>query len=114
MNMIAAAAAGLASGTVNGLFGGAGGMVLIPLLQWLTDLESEDLFPTSVCVMLPICAFSLLMSPGALPWGQAMPYMLGAIPGGILAGWLGGQIPVKWLHRLFGAMILWGGIRYLC
>ena len=34
--------AGVCAGAVNGLFGAAGGMVLIPLLQWLTDLEDRD------------------------------------------------------------------------
>lgn len=114
MVLFGAVLAGLAAGVVNGLFGGAGGMVLIPLLQWLVKPERDELFPTSVCVMLPVCAASLLLSAQPLPWGDALPYLLGAIPGGLLAGWLGKRIPAKWLHRVFGAMILWGGVRYLC
>lgn len=107
--------AGAAAGTVNGLFGAGGGMVLVPLLTGLTDLEEDAVFPCSVSVIFPLCLMSLLMgSGGDLPWSEALPYLLGALAGGALAGFTGNKIPVKWLHRGLGALILWGGVRYLC
>ena len=111
-----AALAGLLAGIVNGIFGGAGGMVLIPAMGLWTDAEPEALFPISVSVMLPVCALSLWLSARSapLPWLDALPYLLGSAGGGVLAGLLGRRIPAKWLHRIFGAMLLWGGIRYLC
>ena len=39
--------AGGAAGVVNGLFGAGGGMVLVPLLCMLTDLEDAQVFPAS-------------------------------------------------------------------
>ena len=113
---IAAAAAGLLAGTVNGIFGGAGGMVLIPLLALWTDAEPESIFPLSVCVMLPVCLVSLWFTAQRtpLPWAEAVPYLIGSAAGGVLAGRFGGRIPTLWLHRIFGAMLLWGGMRYLC
>jgi uncharacterized membrane protein YfcA len=112
---LGAAAAGLLAGAVNGIFGGAGGMVLIPLLGLWTDAEPESIFPLSVCVMLPVCLVSLWFTAqaGPLPWSDALPYLLGSTLGGILAGRLGQRVPTLWLHRIFGAMLLWGGIRYL-
>ena len=111
-----AATAGLLAGTVNGIFGGAGGMVLIPLLGLWTDAEPESIFPLSVCVMLPVCLVSLWFTArsGPLPWAEAVPYLMGSAVGGVLAGLFGGRIPTLWLHRIFGAMLLWGGVRYLC
>ena len=110
-----AALAGLLAGIVNGIFGGAGGMVLIPALQLWTDVQEEALFPMSVSVMLPVCLLSLGISAMAapLPWAEALPYLLGSVAGGVLVGFFGRRIPTLWLHRFFGAMILWGGIRYL-
>lgn len=91
-------------------------MVLVPLLTLLTDIADEDIFPASVSIILPICIISLTM--GALtqgiPIGSALPYLIGSIGGGILAGMTAKKIPVKWLHRALGALILWGGVRYLC
>ena len=112
---LGAALAGVLAGMVNGIFGGAGGMVLIPLLGLWTKAEPESLFPLSVSVMLPVCMLSLWLASrqGPLPWGDALPYLLGSTLGGILAGQLGQRIPTRWLHRIFGAFLLWGGIRYL-
>lgn len=114
--VLGAGAAGLAAGTVNGIFGAAGGMVLIPALSLICRVKEDSLFPMSVSVMLPVCLVSLLMSSpvAALPWADALPYLTGSAIGGVLAGIWGGKLPVKWLHRILGAMILWGGIRYLC
>ena len=111
-----AALAGLLAGIVNGIFGGAGGMVLIPALQLWTAMKEDSLFPMSVSVMLPVCLLSLLLASRrtALPWTDAMPYLIGSAAGGVLVGLLGRKIPAKWLHRGFGIMLIWGGIRYLC
>ena len=109
-------AAGAAAGAVNGLFGAGGGMLLVPLLTLLTDIKDDEIFPTSVSTILPICIVSLMFRfNNILPALQAgLPYLLGSIPGGILAVYLNGKIPVKWLHKVLGVLILWGGIRYLC
>lgn len=114
--IIKTAAAGFLAGAVNGLFGAGGGMVLVPLLTMLTDIDDENIFPSSVSVILPICIVSLLISATAypLPSEQALPYLIGSIAGGILAGLTAKRIPVKWLHRGLGGLILWGGVRYLC
>ena len=113
---LGSALSGLGAGAVNGLFGAGGGMVLVPLLTGLTDLPEEEVFPSSVSIILPICLVSLAIEPGFgnLPWQQAWPYLLGAVPGGLLAGWAEKKIPVKWLHRVLGILILIGGVRYLC
>lgn len=107
--------AGALAGLVNGIFGGAGGMVLIPALGLWTDAEPESLFPLSVSVMLPVCLLSLWLSArtAPLPWLDALPYLIGSTLGGILAGCFGRRIPTVWLHRIFGIMLLWGGVRYL-
>lgn len=108
------ALAGGAAGAVNGLFGAGGGMILVPLLTGLTDLEEASVFPSSVTVIAPICVISLVLgSGGSLPWSEAVPYLLGGLLGGIAAGITGNRIPVKWLHRILGILILWGGVRYL-
>ena len=104
--------AGLGCGAVNGLFGAGGGMVLIPLLRLLTDLDDETIFASSLAIILPICLVSLA-STRAIPWEAALPWLPGSALGGIAAGIWGSRIPVKWLHRVLGILIIWGGIRYL-
>lgn len=108
--------AGAAAGIVNGLFGAGGGMMLVPILTQFSDLEEQEVFPASVCIILPVCIISLLLShrPGILDTPTVTLYLLGSASGGLLAGIFGKKIPVTWLHRALGALILWGGIRYLC
>lgn len=108
--------AGGCAGAVNGLLGAGGGMILVPLMSSFSTLDENKIFPTSVSIILPISIVSLLGSPGLfdLDFKIALPYLLGSAAGGILCGLFGRKIPVKWLHRMLGILILWGGIRYLC
>lgn len=108
--------AGFCAGSVNGLFGAAGGMVLVPLLSLLTDLDDTEIFPASISIILPVCLVSLTVTAitGTVDLFGSLPYLLGSAAGGILAGKYSAKIPVLWLHRGLGIMILWGGYRYLC
>lgn len=106
--------AGGAAGAVNGLFGAGGGMVLVPALGERTGLQERERFPASIAIIAPICIVSLLCSGwGQLSFMQLLPYLAGSAIGGVAAGLWGKYIPTVWLHRFLGALILWGGIRYL-
>ena len=107
--------AGIGAGAVNGLFGAGGGMVLVPLLTLLTPLKEDAIFPCSISIILPICLVSLGVTAftSDLAWIQALPYLICSAMGGVLAGIWGRKIPLVWLHRGLGILILWGGIRYL-
>ena len=116
-NFLGLILAGIAAGAVNGLFGAGGGMILIPLLSLLTNLEDREIFSASVAVILPVCITSAIVSAisgGDFPWASSIPYLIGSAAGGFAAGLWGSKIPAKWLHRGLGILILWGGIRYLC
>ena len=110
------ALAGTLAGCVNGLFGAGGGMILIPLLNKLTDLDEMEIFPASISIILPMCVISLWISAWnqPIPWGTALPYLIGSALGGTVAGVIGKKVPVVWLHRMLGLLILYGGWRYLC
>lgn len=112
---IRSALAGVAAGAINGLFGAGGGMVLVPLLSHGTDFTEREVFSSSVLIILPMCLVTLGLGTGwQLPWQEAWPFLIGGIPGGIAAAWMGRKIPLLWLHRFLGIMIIYGGIKYLC
>ncbi len=105
---------GMAAGLVNGLFGGGGGMVLLPLLS-RCGVTEKTAFATSLAVMWPLCALSAAIYAwqGALDLRAALPCLLGGFLGGLVGGRTMAQVPVLWLRRIFAAFLLYGGVRYL-
>jgi uncharacterized membrane protein YfcA len=115
-NYIGLAAAGFAAGAVNGLFGGGGGMVLVPLLGLIARSEDRTVFSSSIAIILPISVISLIATTfyTSIPWSDAFPWLFGSAAGGYLATKWGKKIPVLWLHRGLGILIIYGGLRNLC
>ena len=108
------AIAGALAGLVNGLFGGGGGMVLLPALKE-GGLAPKKAFATCVAVIFPICLISaavfLLRTEFDFP--TALPYLIGGAVGGIIGGRLFKTVSNVWLRRIFAAFLLYGGVRYL-
>ncbi len=106
---------GAAAGLINGLFGGGGGSILVPLLIRFCGLEERRAFATSVAVILPLCVLSAFIYylRGGLDLMTALPYLLG----GTMGGWLGGRwfrgINMIWLRRGFGLLLIFAGGRCL-
>ena len=113
--MLGLITAGACAGAVNGLFGAGGGMILVPLLSLLTDLQDREIFSASIAIILPICIVSLTATAvtGSVAWTASLPYLAGSAAGGLLSGLYGQKIPTVWLHRCLGILILWGGVRLL-
>lgn len=105
--------AGGLAGALNGLFGAGGGLVLVPLLGGWIGLEEKRAFATSIAIILPlsIVSYALFCLQGGNVWADALPYLLGGIVGGALAPRFFNRIPTVWLHRLFSALLFYGGIK---
>lgn len=106
---------GILAGAVNGLFGGGGGMVLVPLLRSWCHTEEKQALANCVAVILPCCILSggIYLLRSGLDWAAALPYLLGGLIGGFLGGRLFTRVSPLWLRRLFAAFLLYGGLRYL-
>ena len=107
--------AGAAAGLANGLFGGGGGMVFIPLMSRVPALEGRRRFATCVAVIFPVCAVSaaVYFLRGGVSLSVAYPYLLGGLVGGFLGGRLYGRVSTVWLRRLFALFLFYAGVKYL-
>ena len=105
--------AGALAGGINGLFGAGGGLLLVPLLIRWIGLEEKRAFATSVAIILPlsVVSFGMFCLRGGNIWRDALPYLVGGILGGILSAKLFTRISAVWLHRIFGLLILYGGVK---
>ena len=113
-NWPARIAGGLA-GLANGLFGGGGGMVFLPILSKWGDLGARKLYATCVGVIFPVCAVSagVYLWRGGFSLTDALPYLLGGGLGGFLGGKLYGKVSTTFLKWLFAAFLCYAGVKYL-
>jgi len=107
--------AGGAAGLANGLFGGGGGMVFLPILSRWGSLPQRKLYATCVGVIFPICLVSagIYLWRGGVSLLQALPYLLGGAVGGFLGGKLYGKISTRFLKWLFALFLFYAGVKYL-
>ena len=107
--------AGGAAGAANGLFGGGGGMVFLPILSRWGGLEQRKLYATCVGVIFPVCLVSaaVYLLRGGVSLMTALPYLAGGLAGGFLGGKLYGKISTKFLKWLFAAFLFYAGVKYL-
>lgn len=107
--------AGTAGGVINGLFGGGGGMVLLPLLAKWGGLEPRAAFATCVAIIFPMCCLStaVYLFQARPELSALLPYLLGGAAGGVVGGLTFEKIPARWLKVIFGLFLLYGGVRYL-
>ena len=107
--------AGTAGGIVNGLFGGGGGMVLLPLLTKWSRLEARAAFATCVAVIFPMCCVSTVVYLWEVrpALELVLPYLAGGVAGGLAGGLTFERVPVRLLKVIFGLFLLYAGVRYL-
>lgn len=108
-------AAGGLAGLANGLFGAGGGLFLVPLLSGWAKMPRRRAFAASVGIILPLSAVSAVIYwfRGGLDLSGAWGYLLGGALGGLVSGKVFRRVPVSWLRRGFGLLIVYGGLRAL-
>ena len=101
------------AGSINGLLGAGGGALLVPLLIRKCGFEAKSAMATSVFLIFPLSLVSVIVygMQGHLAFKAALPYLIGGCCGGIFAGKLLRRFSTLWLRRLFGLLLLAGGIR---
>ena len=80
---------GAATGAANGIFGGGGGMIAVPLLRSL-GLSEKRAHATAISVILPVSLLSFILYAirGFFDFKIALPTALGGFAGGFLGATL--------------------------
>lgn len=112
---IKSALAGLGTGAVNGLFGGGGGMVAVPLLKNLLGYSEKISHATAILVIAPVCAASAVtyIAGGYLDASVIIPAAIGSVAGGIVGAKLLDKLPELVVNIVFIALMLAAGLRML-
>lgn len=106
---------GVLVGLLNGLFGGGGGTLLIPLLTEKYRFPERVAHATTLFIMLPVTAVScaLYASGNAVNWGLSLPTALGVTVGGAFGALFIGKIPPKILKIAFIVLTFSAGLTSL-
>ena len=106
--------AGVFIGVANGLFGGGGGMVCVPLLL-LLGLDNQHAQATTILIMLPISLASAIiyLVSSTVEWDTTLWVGLGSVAGGVLGSFLLSKLNNKVLGFIFAFGVLGVGIRLL-
>lgn len=106
---------GLLTGGVNGLFGGGGGMVVVPLLKNMLGYEEKHAHATAILIIAPVCAASAVayMINGYLSALVLIPAAIGSVLGGLVGASLLNKLPEFIVNAVFIAVMLVAGVRML-
>lgn len=107
--------AGALTGAVNGLFGGGGGMVAVPLLGKMLGYEDKQAHATAIFVIAPVCAASALIYiiNGYAAADVIIPAALGCVAGGLAGAYMLSGCPKTVINYIFIAVMFAAGIRLL-
>lgn len=107
------AVTGLVTGAVNGLFGGGGGMVVVPLLKNMLGYEEKHAHATAILVIAPICLASAIIYilNGYYSSAVVISTAIGSVVGGLLGAFLLNKLPEFIVNAVFIAVMLVAGVR---
>lgn len=102
---------GAATGAANGIFGGGGGMIAVPLLRSL-GLSEKRAHATAISVILPVSLLSFILYAirGFFDFKIALPTALGSFAGGFLGAKLLSVLPEKIVFLVFTSLQLFAGL----
>lgn len=101
-------------GIINGMLGGGGGMICVPILEKILKLNKKESHATAIAVIFPLSFVSALVYTVT---GQMenFPYfiIIGVVVGGIVGSFVLRVIPSKFLRLIFAVIMFIGGIRLI-
>ncbi len=107
-------AGGAALGAANGVFGGGGGMVAVPLLERLGH-RGAAAHATAIAAVLPasLVSAAVYLWAGLVPWTVLLPVALGVAAGGFFGAKLLPLLPPRLVSLLFAGLMLLAGAKAL-
>ena len=106
---------GFFAGFINGLFGGGGGMIIVPSLRRFLGYRTNSSHATAIAVILPLSVVSgaFYTAFGNFEWQPVIFTTLGVTMGGIAGAILLKKLRSDIVTLIFSAVMLLAGIKML-
>ena len=106
---------GAISGAVNGIFGGGGGMIVVPMLSKLLGYKEKEAHATAILIILPLSIASglLYFVFGNFDFLAGLPVLIGVLIGGVVGAILLSKLSSKWIVLIFSIIMAIAGGKML-
>ncbi|MBQ7235765.1 MAG: sulfite exporter TauE/SafE family protein [Clostridia bacterium] len=106
---------GLSAGIINGVFGGGGGMLVVPMLVHLLKCPAKKAHATAILIILPLSIVSGIFYAafGNFNLEVGIPAGIGVILGGTVGALLLSKLSSKWLTIIFCVVMAAAGVKML-
>ncbi|MEG1964214.1 MAG: sulfite exporter TauE/SafE family protein [Clostridia bacterium] len=106
---------GLFVGFLNGLFGGGGGMLLIPCFTILAKVNEKEAHATAIATILPlsIATAIIYIKNNGFDFGIGLPVGVGFLIGGILGTILLKKLSNQILQFVFYGVMIFAGVKMI-
>lgn len=102
-------------GIINGIFGGGGGMICVPLLKLLLGLNDKQSHASSVLVMaiISIPTIVVYITTQTFNWGNVIMLTIGVLIGGLIGTKLLKDLNNETINIIFIFLMFSAGIKML-
>lgn len=102
-------------GFINGLFGGGGGMIAVPIFEKILGYELKKSHATAIAMILPISIVTALvyLLGGTFNLGVGLWCGAGVIIGGAVGAMLLNKLNSSIVGKIFALVMLFSGIKLL-
>ena len=106
---------GALAGFLNGMFGGGGGMVVVPMLIHFLKYEEKQAHATAILIILPLSILSgiLYATYGNFNFYTTLYVSIGVIVGGVVGALLLKKLSSKYVTWIFSLIMLIAGLKLL-
>ena len=106
---------GFFAGTVSGLFGTGGGLILVPAFVYLLEMEQKQARATSLFCVLPMVVISSIeyLKNGCVDLGLWIKCAIGGVLGGIIGAKMLKNIPDTLLRVAFIIFLVYASINMI-
>ena len=106
---------GIIIGFINGIFGGGGGMITVPVLEHFIGLNVKKSHASAIFIILPLSIVSIItyFVNGSLELSGGLFVMFGVVCGGVIGSVLLKKLKSKWIAIIFAVIMIGAGAKLI-